>query len=88
MDAAAQREVDALIEGLLVRVAGAIERDAQRLAPVDTGELRRSIHAEEPHGRTVRVVAGADHASYVELGTRHMSAQPYLKPALYRERAL
>ena len=88
MDATARREIDQAVEGLLERVAAAVERDAKRFAPVDTGHLRDGIHAEEPRGNTVRVVAPADYAAYVEDGTEHMAAQPYLRPALYRERAL
>lgn len=88
MDYGAQRHVDAAATAMLVRIAEAIERDAQRFAPVDTGELRASIQAGPPVLRTVRVTAGADYAGYVELGTRYMRAQPYLAPALYRERVI
>lgn len=88
MDANAHREIDRGIHGLLERIGDAIARDAQRFVPVDTGELRDSIHVEPPHGRTVRIVATADYAAYVEDGTSRMAAQPYLKPALYRVRPL
>lgn len=88
MDAAARREIEQATNTMLVRIAAAIERDAQRFAPVDTGELQGSIEAEPPAGGRVRIVARADYAGYVELGTRHMSAQPYLSPALYRERVI
>jgi hypothetical protein len=88
--------------------AHAIARDASRMAPVDTGELRDSylkpdavIH-EEPLVWAIGS-AGCEHGAVVELGGRpHMiphafgrpgavhhpgtSAQPHLRPALYRER--
>ncbi len=60
---------------------------ARRLAPVDTGELRDSITYEVRRTATtfaIVVLAGANHALYVELGTSRMSAQPYLRPVLYR----
>lgn len=57
--------------------------DMKRLAPVDTGELRDSIEAVGDG----KIVIGADHAAYVEFGTEIMAAQPYARPALYRERS-
>jgi HK97 gp10 family phage protein len=60
-----------------------IAADARRYAPVDTGQLVASIEVDRAQGR---VVAGADHATYVELGTRHMQPQPFLRPALYQKR--
>jgi HK97 gp10 family phage protein len=65
------------------QVVEEIAADARRLAPVDTGELRRSIHVDGDE-----VVASADHAVYVELGTRYMAAQPFLGPALYKRRVI
>ena len=52
------------------------------------GSLRRSIHTEDrSEGSVIKVsiVAGGDDAPYarfVEFGTRHAAAQPYLRPAL------
>lgn len=47
-----------------------------------TGNLRRSIGLElTEFGMTAEVEASAHYAPYVELGTRFMKAQPYLKPA-------
>lgn len=47
-----------------------------------TGNLRRSIGLEiTDGGMTADVTPTAEYAAYVELGTRHMEAQPYLKPA-------
>lgn len=88
MDAEAHREVDAAIVGVLGRIADAIARDAERLAPVDTGELRSRIEVGPVEGRTVRIWSRAEHGIYQELGTRFMAAQPYLRPALYRQRVI
>jgi HK97 gp10 family phage protein len=61
-------------------VAREVVIEAKRLVPVDTGALRDSISVID--GSPMAVVADAPYSLYVELGTRHMAAQPYLMPAL------
>lgn len=56
---------------------------ARELCPVDEGELRDSIHVSA-HGLTGEVIAGTDHAEYVEDGTSVMAPQPFMTPALHR----
>lgn len=48
-----------------------------------TGATKRSISVNSSKvGRfKYRVAPGTDYAAYVELGTRKMSAQPFIKPA-------
>lgn len=47
-----------------------------------TGNLKRSIGLEiTDGGLTAEVEPMAEYAGYVEVGTRFMEAQPYLKPA-------
>lgn len=47
-----------------------------------TGTLKRSIGLEiTDDGMSAEVEPTAEYAPYVELGTRFMEAQPYLKPA-------
>lgn len=59
-----------------------MQKKAQKNAPVDTGHLMRSIDLEVTDGgMTAEVEPTADYGAYVELGTRFMNAQPYLKPA-------
>lgn len=59
-----------------------MQMKAQRNAPVDTGYLKRSIGLEfTDGGMTAEVEPAAEYGPYVELGTRFMEAQPYLKPA-------
>ena len=67
----------------VVRHNGAeMQEKAQRNVPVDTGTLKRSIGLEiTDSGMAAEVEPTADYAPYVELGTRFMDAQPYLKPA-------
>lgn len=71
------------IERRSLRVEGA----AKRAAPVDTGRLRASItHEVEDHRAELEVVGrvgtNVEYAIYQELGTRFMSARPFLRPAL------
>ena len=67
----------------VVRHNGAeMQTKAQQNAPVDTGTLKRSIGLEiTDGGMSAEVEPTAEYAPYVELGTRFMEAQPYLKPA-------
>ena len=67
----------------VVRHNGAgMQEKAQRNAPVDTGTLKRGIGLEiTDNGMSAEVNPTADYSAYVELGTRFMEAQPYLKPA-------
>ena len=62
-----------------VRTLRFVKREARRMAPVLTGELRDSIdfqmHPTLPEGD---VFATADHASFVHAGTRNMGARPFL----------
>ena len=55
-------------------------KNAQRLAPVDTGHLKGSVVASiaDLEGSTD---VGAHYARYVNDGTRFMSAQPFLTNA-------
>lgn len=60
-----------------------LQESAQEKAPVDTGTLKRSITLDlKDAGMTAESEATAEYAGYVEYGTRFMSAQPYMRPAL------
>lgn len=60
-----------------------LQQSAQGKAPVDTGTLKRSITLEiTDAGMTAESEATIHYAGYVEYGTRFMSAQPYMRPAL------
>src|SRR5690349_19222639 len=60
-----------------VAIAQKVAETAQGLAPVDTGELKGSIHEKDGD-----IVADAPHAIHVEFGTVNMDAQPFLRPAV------
>ena len=59
------------------QIASQIAATAQANAPVQAGELRDSIVATE---NSVEVTA--PHALFVEVGTEHQAAQPFLTPAV------
>lgn len=64
-----------------------IEAESKRRAPVDTGNLRRSLSTAMESDTTSptaegRVGTNVDYAIFQEYGTRNSSAQPYLGPAL------
>jgi HK97 gp10 family phage protein len=49
--------------------------------PVKTGHLKSTGHIVEVSPTRAEIRYDADYALYVEEGTRHMRAQPFLKPA-------
>ena len=69
--------------------------EARALVPHDTGELERSLKVRaRKRSRTHRgtvghsVVTGGDafYGKFVELGTSHQAADPFLRPALWGNR--
>lgn len=59
-----------------------IERDAKKNCPVDTGNLRASIHTKmEESELACYVGTNVEYAVYVEEGTSRQKAQPFLMPA-------
>lgn len=55
-----------------------------------TGATKRSIsvNSSKIDRFKYRVAPGTDYAAYVELGTRKMSAQPFIKPAFDDQKRL
>lgn len=86
---------------LLARLGVDIADDARAACPVDTGALKASIYTRmRGDGHAVQVGADAKarsgfgqgeldytYALYVEMGTRHMHGEPFLRPALWRKRS-
>ena len=72
----------ALLRGL--ETCGLVaEGYAKKLAPVDTGNLRNSItHTVDDKEPAAYIGTNVEYAPYVCLGTIHMKAQPFLKPAV------
>ena len=74
-------EVKGKVSKVVQKHGAAMHKAALRNVPVDTGHLKRSITLEV-NSMTATVQEHADYGIYVELGTRYMGAQPYMKPAL------
>lgn len=68
-------------QGVLRQAGALVQRKAQSKAPVDTGNLRRSI-ALNVNGNRAIIRSNANYSGYLEYGTRYMKAQPYLRPAV------
>lgn len=64
----------------LEHLAQSARREAMARAPVETGRLRASIHAEQ-NGLTARVASDCPYAASVELGTSKCPARPFLAPS-------
>lgn len=67
------------------RAARNIETAAKVAAPVDTGRLQGSIHVESLGPAARAIGTDVEYATFVEFGTRHMAAQPFLIPAFEAE---
>lgn len=59
------------------QIASQIAETAKNNAPVASGALRDSISANEGE-----VIVGADYGFWIEVGTEHTAAQPFLSPAV------
>ena len=69
------------VHSQLASWAADVKALAKQLVPVRTGHLRSSIYATIKEW-VADIGAEATYAYFVELGTRHMKAQPYLYPAI------
>ncbi|WP_416435153.1 HK97-gp10 family putative phage morphogenesis protein [Lactococcus lactis] len=59
----------------------------QNLAPVDTGNMKRSITSEFTDGwLTGTTQPHTDYAGYVEYGTRFQEEQPFVRPAFEEQK--
>lgn len=64
-----------------------VQREARDWAPVKTGILRASIKTKLfPRQLSGLVFTTTEYAPYVEFGTRYMKAQPFMQPAINRNR--
>lgn len=64
-----------------------VEGSAVKLAPVDTGRLRGSIHSKVDTGSDTivgEVATPVEYAEFVEFGTSKTAAQPFLRPAVLK----
>ncbi|WP_273478654.1 HK97-gp10 family putative phage morphogenesis protein [Ignavigranum ruoffiae] len=73
---------------LIVKSNGSeMTKNAQRLAPVDTGALKNSITLDYKELESTTGV-GVHYGGYVNNGTRFMSANPYLTNAYELQKSM
>ena len=72
-------------EQALEAIGQTVENTAKQLVPVDTGILRASI-SHEQKDTSVTIGSNVDYAVYIEKGTRHQAAKPYIEPAVNNNR--
>ena len=75
------------IESALDKAALMIQADAVRMSPVDTGRLRASIDVKRCGALCRSIGTSISYAPYQEYGTQKMSPQPFLRPALQKNKA-
>lgn len=66
-----------------------VRDEAVRICPVDTQRLRSSLTFEiEKKGKEIigRIGTNVEYSIFVEYGTSRMAAQPYLRPALAKNK--
>ncbi len=78
-------DLTALRQGLSA-AAFYVEGQAKLKAPVDTGFLRNSIQVLRVTDREALIGVGAEYGIYQEMGTRFMSARPFMRPAVENNR--
>lgn len=84
-----KKKADVDLSGVFNNATNLVLGDATDLAPVDTGELRRSLRARPLDGDYQNggvVSTNVSYAIYQEYGTYKMKAQPFLRPALDKNR--
>lgn len=67
------------LQGVIDKAAAVCEAEAKQDCPVDTGNLRGSIHTTKSDLEDT-VGTNVEYAPYVEYGTYKMSAQPFMQP--------
>ena len=76
----------AKIDEALALSAEQIADDAKALAPVASGATRDSIEAAKNSYQRYKVAATSPYALFLEFGTVHMAAQPFLFPSFEKNR--
>ena len=72
-----------LLEDLTPSLQTGIEKGADHarsVVPVDTGYLQSTIYGQVNGPNEAEMGATAEYAAFVEFGTIHMAAQPYIEP--------
>lgn len=81
-NAAQMKAAKAIVDKHTSRLQALSQRKAVFTRGYSTGATKRLIKLEiSSNGLSGRVSAGTDYSGYVELGTRKMTAQPFMRPA-------
>lgn len=83
-----ENALEQAISRALFKVGAFVETEAKTVVPVDTGRLKNSIeHQENSSEQYTEIGSKVEYAPYVETGTYKMKAQPYLRPAIERNKS-
>jgi HK97 gp10 family phage protein len=78
------------LKSTMGKAVGVVNGDAKNIVPVDSGNLRNSIHGSVEVGSPTEIVGkvatSTEYAPYVEFGTSKMGARPFLWPALNKNK--
>lgn len=88
--AAFKKRLDGELENAMQDSVAWVEADAKKRAPVDTGTLRASIagmvKADVNDGVKGYIGSNVEYAPVQEFGSARMGAQPFLTPAIEKNR--
>jgi HK97 gp10 family phage protein len=74
------------MSGVVKKTTLNVESGAKQKSRVDTGQMRGGWNSEFPDPLTGIVSNPVEHTIHNEFGTRHMSAQPMIRPAAEENR--
>lgn len=77
------KPIKQIVKNNTAEMQNVMQRNATFVKGYQTGTTKRSISLElKDSGFTGTVKPGTEYASYLEYGTRYMSAQPFVRKAL------
>lgn len=83
-----ENALEQTVSRALFKVGAFVETESKTIVPVDTGRLKNSIeHQENSAEQYTEIGSKVEYAPYVETGTYKMKAQPYLRPAIERNKS-
>ena len=77
-----RKQAPKALNGLALKTAEHLSREARERSPTDTGLLKASWEAQETGVLTAIVKNPTHYASFVEFGTRFMDGQKFLTTAI------
>ena len=75
------------VKSAVKKNGSAMQKKAQKEAPIDSGHLHDVIFLEiTDGGMTAEVESTAEYAAYQEYGTRFMKGKPHIRPAFEEQK--